>query len=125
MELDFDLIKTILEMSVERHQAHETLQSADFPAEEREKAAFQVMHLQSRGYVEADYIPNLMVDAPAEFTIKGLTFEGHSLLKLMHDEAMWQAIKALLAEHRMAMSFDAIQDALSAVIAGMITDKIQ
>lgn len=123
MKLDFDKIKSLLELSVERHQAHETLSNQDFPEAEQAETAFMVMHLQSRGYVEADYIPNLKLDIPAEFTIKGLTFEGHSLLKLMRDEKMWEATKKIIADNGMEMSFDAIQAALSDVVTAMITDK--
>lgn len=124
MKLDFDKIKALLEKSVERHQAHGTLVNGDFPEAEQEEVAFMVMHLQHRGYVEADYIPNLKLDIPAAFTIKGLTFEGHSLLKLMQDDAMWQKVKKLISDNGMELGFDNIQDALSAVIAGMITEKI-
>lgn len=123
MELDFDLIQLILEKAVERHQAHQTLENSDFPEAERKAVAFQVMHLQYRGYIEADYIPNLEIEAPADFVIKGLTFEGHSLLKLMHDETMWTATRKVIEENGMEMGFDAIQNALSSVITGMITDK--
>jgi len=123
MEHDFDKIKAILEKAAERHQANKTLENSDFPESEREAVAFQVMHLQYRGYIEADYIPNLRVEAPAAFCIKGLTFEGHSLLKLMHDEPMWAATRKVIDENGMEMSFEAVQSALSSVITAMITDK--
>lgn len=123
MKLDFDTIKAILEKAAERHQVNRTLENSDFPESEREAVAFQVMHLQYRGYIEADYIPNLSVEAPAAFSIKGLTFEGHSLLKLMHDAPIWAETRKVIEENGMAMGFESVQSALSSVITAMITDK--
>jgi len=124
MTLDFDKIKEIFELSIERHQVHQTVSNSDFPSQEQESVAYQVMHLQSRGYVEADYIPHLRApETPAEFTIKGLTFEGHSLLKLMRDEAMWERTKQVVEQSGAELGFDAIQAALSTVITSMLLEK--
>lgn len=107
--------------SVEKQMGGADLTRDDFAKGDWEKVAYQVMHLQHRGYIEADYVSHVMENAPAEFTIKGLTFEGHSLLKLMQDEALWQGVKDVIAQSGQELGFDTIKEAVSVVITKMIS----
>lgn len=121
MKLDFDLIRAIMIASVEKQMGGGDLTRDDFAKDDWENVAYQVMHLQHRGYIEAEYIPHVMENAPAEFMIKGLTFEGHSLLKLMQDEKLWQGTKEVIANSGQELGFDTIKEAVSVVIAKMLS----
>lgn len=121
MKPDFDMIKEILIKTVERNHDGAELENSDFPREKQEAAALQVLQLQHGGYVEAAYEPRLSEDAAPDFSIKGLTFEGHSLLKLMQDETMWQRTMQLIAERGMEADFDTVRVAVAAITHEMLT----
>lgn len=118
---DFDMIKTILVKAVERNHDGADLKNDDFKPEELEDVAFQVLLLRHGGYVEAEYEPRLSEAAPPDFAIKGLTFEGHSLLKLMQDETMWRQVTKLIAEKEMETDFDTIKVAVALIIDEMLS----
>lgn len=118
---DFERINIILTKALVRNQQGADLKNGDFQPEELEEVALQVLLLQHGGYIEADYEPRLSSSGPANFAIKGLTFEGHSLLKLLQDEAMWQQTLQLIREKGLETDFETVKIAVAAIINGMLS----
>lgn len=120
MKPDFNCINTILTKGLERSRQGEELSNSDFEPEMLEKVSLQILLLQHGGYIEAEIEPRLCDDAPADFRVKGLTFEGHSLLKLMQDDSMWSKTVQLIESKGLEPDFETVRVAVAAIINEML-----